>query len=71
MEQTLRTEPPIRLTPKTTSGCLRVPPAPILDVQCPKCAAFNLEDRRVHVWAVSDERGLHYECDCCSHAWVT
>lgn len=37
-------------------------------VACPKCGEMSLVDRG-KVWYVSDERGLHGECDVCSHAW--
>jgi hypothetical protein len=40
--------------------------APALnDEVCPKCGAAN-HDRAVSLWRVADERGLHWQCDCCS-----
>lgn len=35
---------------------------------CPKCGAGNA-GRKVYVWKVADERGIHFECDVCSKAW--
>lgn len=43
---------------------------PALDgVRCAKCGAENIPPRKVYVWQVSDERGLHFECDQCSTAF--
>lgn len=42
---------------------------PALDSEnCPKCGAENI-GRKIHVWRVSDERGLHCECSVCAHSW--
>ena len=35
---------------------------------CPKCGAGNA-GRKVYVWKVADERGIHFECDVCSKSW--
>lgn len=37
-------------------------------IQCPKCSAENIGAKHC-VWKVADERGLHFECDTCAHAW--
>lgn len=39
---------------------------------CPKCGAGNT-DKKYYVWKVSDERGLHFECDVCAadFPWVS
>lgn len=39
-----------------------------LDEACPKCGSSN-DPKKYFVWMVSDERGLHLECDVCSNAW--
>lgn len=45
---------------------LRIPA--LYDEACPKCGASN-DPKRATVWQVADERGVHFECDCCAHAW--
>lgn len=39
------------------------------DEWCPKCHAMNTPPSKIVVWMVSDERGLHRECDACTHHW--
>lgn len=39
------------------------------DEACPKCGNANPDARKVSIWRVSDERGLHLECEVCAHAW--
>ena len=47
-------------------GYVKIPALPF--VFCPKCDTVNT-DTKILVWSVSDERGLHLECDVCFHAW--
>lgn len=63
------TKPPIpTIATKTpTVGYLRVPA--LLDESCPHCHEANPDTRNVRVWRVSDERGLHHECDWCATIW--
>lgn len=43
---------------------------PALDhIDCPKCGSGNT-DKKVHIWKVADERGVHHECSVCAHAWL-
>jgi hypothetical protein len=49
-----------------TAVSLRVPA--FESTFCPKCDTGNTE-RKFYVWKVADERGLHFECDVCAHAW--
>ncbi len=55
-----------RRCPVAPTGSVRIPSE--LQVICPKCGAGNV-GRKTYVWEVADERGLHHECDVCSHAW--
>lgn len=38
------------------------------DESCPHCHACN-HGTTYTVWRVADERGLHFQCDCCSFSW--
>lgn len=58
------------MTPTKPGGYLRVPEPEATEIRCPKCGAENI-GRKVYVWRVSDERGLHLECDVCAHSWAT
>ena len=40
----------------------------LADEMCPKCGSSNT-DKKFYVWRVSDERGLHFECNVCANAW--
>ncbi len=42
---------------------------PALDaVSCPKCQSGNT-DKKTYVWETVDERGKHFQCDVCAHAF--
>ena len=45
---------------------IRTPAPPY--IRCPKCGEMNA-DRKHNVWFVSDERGVHAECDVCSESF--
>jgi hypothetical protein len=60
--QTMRTCVPV-------PSQLRIPEPLASHLACPKCHAENVTDLHHYIWRVADERGLHAECDCCSHAW--
>lgn len=45
--------------------------AALSDEPCPKCGAVNPNDIQVSVWRCADERGCHFECDCCGYDWTT
>lgn len=38
------------------------------EIECPKCTASNT-DTKHYIWKVVDERGRHFECKVCAHAW--
>lgn len=52
----------------------RIPNLPregwMCDATCPKCGGQNVPPRKEVVRLVKDERGPHYECINCSHAWA-
>ena len=58
---------PIQTPTTRTSGYVKIPAPPF--EACPHCQEMNT-DRIFRVWRVADERGLHFECDSCSHAWT-
>lgn len=57
-----------RPTPTRTRSGLTVRVPAWWHEECPRCRAVN-DDKKESVWRVSDERGLHLECDVCAHAW--
>jgi len=71
MAPTLPTPPPNRTTKAFRGGSLRIPAAIVLEIVCPKCGAQNLAQSHHYVWRVVDERGAHYECDCCAESWTS
>ena len=60
------------LTPKPVTmkrlDAHRVPA--LVEELCPKCRSSN-RPGVVYVFIVVDERGLHRECDVCSHQWAS
>lgn len=68
----LSTEPTLQTkaqNPTMTNGHVKIHEPEITELQCPKCRAENV-GRKLHIWRVADERGVHYECSVCAHAWT-
>ncbi len=57
--------PRLTATRPTTNGYVRIPEPEITQRACPKCGAENV-GRKIYLWRVSDERGVHNECDVCA-----